>query len=302
VSCQLLGLKAPLAGCCWRPLLVPSPVNPLRILSVTGDAGVWCCCSGFSLLVIWWKRYRICLVYRWNYTYFLNNSVRVLFVALNLVGSFSETAFSPQFCDSCVYIVEGDSFSYGSIRIMGQIEELYRIRGSHSCVYESSVFRDTTLFNPLKVNRRFGGTCRLYLQGSRISRARNQHESRWQTVQLACRNFGLCRKQEGNGRQQVSTHWLSHTTEGTNRRQEQGNHTGNGRLCCWWCNQYIREVIEIGLNPNNVNRGNDFSLLNSRPSSLQDNSSAQTTQKTAPLVVETCLPLRCIATRTARTT
>jgi hypothetical protein len=34
--------------------------------------------------------------------------------------------------------------------------------------------------SPLKVNRRFGGTCRLHLQGRRISRARNQCKSRWQ--------------------------------------------------------------------------------------------------------------------------
>jgi hypothetical protein len=32
-------------------------------------------------------------------------------------------------------------------------------------------------YSPLKVNRRFGGTCRLQLQGPRISNARNQREA-----------------------------------------------------------------------------------------------------------------------------
>jgi hypothetical protein len=45
---------------------------------------------------------------------------------------------------------------------------------------KSCIFWDITPCNPLKVNRRFGGTCRLHLQGRRISQARNQSESRWQ--------------------------------------------------------------------------------------------------------------------------
>jgi hypothetical protein len=42
--------------------------------------------------------------------------------------------------------------------------------------------------SPLKGNRRFGGTCRLHLQGQRISQTRNQHEAgskqrlRWRHV------------------------------------------------------------------------------------------------------------------------
>jgi hypothetical protein len=35
----------------------------------------------------------------------------------------------------------------------------------------------TTLFSPLKVNRRFGGTCSLHRQGRKISHARNQLET-----------------------------------------------------------------------------------------------------------------------------
>jgi hypothetical protein len=47
-------------------------------------------------------------------------------------------------------------------------------------VMKSSIFWDITPCSPLKVNWRFGGTCRLHLQGRKISRARNQRESRWQ--------------------------------------------------------------------------------------------------------------------------
>jgi hypothetical protein len=45
---------------------------------------------------------------------------------------------------------------------------------------KSSTFRTITLCSPLKVNRYFGGTCSLHLQGQRISQARNQREIRWQ--------------------------------------------------------------------------------------------------------------------------
>jgi hypothetical protein len=48
---------------------------------------------------------------------------------------------------------------------------------------KSSIFWDITPCSPLKVNQRFGGTCRLQLQGQRISRARNQSESMGQTEQ-----------------------------------------------------------------------------------------------------------------------
>jgi hypothetical protein len=41
-------------------------------------------------------------------------------------------------------------------------------------VKKSSVFWDITPCSPLKVNRPFEGTCRLHLQGRRISQARNQ--------------------------------------------------------------------------------------------------------------------------------
>jgi hypothetical protein len=45
---------------------------------------------------------------------------------------------------------------------------------------KSSIFWDITPCSLLKVNRRFGGTCRHHLQVRRIGRTRNQRESRWQ--------------------------------------------------------------------------------------------------------------------------
>jgi hypothetical protein len=45
-------------------------------------------------------------------------------------------------------------------------------------VVKSYFFWDITPCSPLKVNRRFGGIYRLYLQERRISRGRNERESR----------------------------------------------------------------------------------------------------------------------------
>jgi hypothetical protein len=49
-------------------------------------------------------------------------------------------------------------------------------------VMKTAVFWDITPCSPLKVNRRFGGTYLLHLQGPRISRARYQRESRKRCV------------------------------------------------------------------------------------------------------------------------
>jgi hypothetical protein len=45
---------------------------------------------------------------------------------------------------------------------------------------KSPVFWNVTPCNPMKFNRRFGETYRLYLHGRKISRAKNQSESMWQ--------------------------------------------------------------------------------------------------------------------------
>jgi hypothetical protein len=73
----------------------------------------------------------------------------------------------------------------------------------------TKVVWDIAPCSPLKVNRRFGGTCRLHLQGRRISRARNQREIRWQAEQSACRNFRLYRKQKGNGYPVLVSYWFA---------------------------------------------------------------------------------------------
>jgi hypothetical protein len=57
-------------------------------------------------------------------------------------------------------------------------------------VMKSSIFWDITPCSPLKVNRSFGGTYRLHLQGRRISRARDQRESRWQAALCNPENRG----------------------------------------------------------------------------------------------------------------
>jgi hypothetical protein len=44
-------------------------------------------------------------------------------------------------------------------------------------VMKNSIFWDITRLSPLKVNRPFGGTCRLQLQVRRISQARWEYES-----------------------------------------------------------------------------------------------------------------------------
>jgi hypothetical protein len=49
-----------------------------------------------------------------------------------------------------------------------------RIRGSHMVVRKGSIFWDIAPCSPMKVNWRFGETCRLQLQAGRIIRARNQ--------------------------------------------------------------------------------------------------------------------------------
>jgi hypothetical protein len=43
---------------------------------------------------------------------------------------------------------------------------------------KSSIFWDIMLCGPLRVNRCFGGKCRLHLQGRIISQERNQHKIR----------------------------------------------------------------------------------------------------------------------------
>jgi hypothetical protein len=47
-------------------------------------------------------------------------------------------------------------------------------------IMRSTVFWEIAQCSQLKINRRFGGTYPFHIQGRKISRARNQRESRWQ--------------------------------------------------------------------------------------------------------------------------
>jgi hypothetical protein len=59
-----------------------------------------------------------------------------------------------------------------------------------SCFMKRAIFWDITPCSPLRVNRRFGGTCRLHFQGRKMSCTRDQRESschllsRWSLAQL----------------------------------------------------------------------------------------------------------------------
>jgi hypothetical protein len=55
-----------------------------------------------------------------------------------------------------------------------EIKKILRPTILTAVVMKSTIFRDTTPYSPLKVNRRFGGTYRLHFQGRVISLARNQ--------------------------------------------------------------------------------------------------------------------------------
>jgi hypothetical protein len=59
----------------------------------------------------------------------------------------------------------------------------------------SSVFWNITPCSPIKAKRRFGGTFCFHPQSRRISRARNQHERRWQVILLTetCRFRNVAR-------------------------------------------------------------------------------------------------------------
>jgi hypothetical protein len=63
-------------------------------------------------------------------------------------------------------------------------QEVIRFEVPAAVVMKGYISWDIAPCNPLKVNRRFGGTCRLHLQGRRINQARNQRESRRQVEEF----------------------------------------------------------------------------------------------------------------------
>jgi phosphatidylserine synthase len=76
---------------------------------------------------------------------------------------------------NCTRCTGGVELSGTAIRVTGNY--YVGFEAPAAVVMNSSVFWDITPCSPLKVNRRFVGTCRLYLQVRRISQARNQHEA-----------------------------------------------------------------------------------------------------------------------------
>jgi hypothetical protein len=58
-----------------------------------------------------------------------------------------------------------------NLQLIGVTFDLYWIWDSHSCGYEEFDLPNIT-YGPLKVNRRFEGTCCLHIHGRRISQAR----------------------------------------------------------------------------------------------------------------------------------
>jgi hypothetical protein len=70
-------------------------------------------------------------------------------------------------------------FPTGVFILYGVYEVACRTLIHYFFALKSTIFWDITHCSPLKVSRRFGGTCLLHSQG-RICRARYQHESRCQ--------------------------------------------------------------------------------------------------------------------------
>jgi hypothetical protein len=78
--------------------------------------------------------------------------------------------------------VSTSTFCCGKLLVGRECKPLAWKMLSTSCL-KSSVFWDTTRYIPVKINRRFEETCRLYLQDWRLSQARYQDE---ETFLAAC--------------------------------------------------------------------------------------------------------------------
>jgi hypothetical protein len=75
-------------------------------------------------------------------------------------------------------------------------------------VMKRFVFWDITPCSPLKVNRRFGGTCRIHLQGRRINQARNQHESCSLAYSSTLKMEATCFSETSVDFQQTTRHYI----------------------------------------------------------------------------------------------
>jgi hypothetical protein len=116
----------------------------------------------------------------------------------------SVTFFIPPIYLIAIVIIIHDTVMQTYVCVTHSTSALH-LRNFTSVPMKNTIFWDILSCSPLKVNRRFGGTHRILFQGRRISQARFQLENRWETQQSASRNFGLYRKQEGNGRVDFSS-------------------------------------------------------------------------------------------------
>jgi hypothetical protein len=100
-------------------------------------------------------------------------------------------------------------------------------------IMRSSIFWDVTPRSTLKVNRRFGGTYLLRLQGRRIRQARNQRESRWQDAftLVTCLVYSLTLKMEAACSSKISFDFQRNTPRFGVQRGSMWP-----RVCtsCWW--------------------------------------------------------------------
>jgi hypothetical protein len=89
------------------------------------------------------------------------------------------TSSSPYIFRAWWFIKYGPKFVFYLLRFPNTEDLTYvRLEIFTAVIMKSSISWDITPCSPLKVCRRFGRTCRLHLQGRRMSRARNQSESR----------------------------------------------------------------------------------------------------------------------------
>jgi hypothetical protein len=64
-----------------------------------------------------------------------------------------------------------------------------------SLYVSSPVVGDIEPCSPLKVNQRFGGIYRLYLQDTKITGVRNRRENRWQEKACTLKTEAICRSE-----------------------------------------------------------------------------------------------------------
>jgi hypothetical protein len=83
-----------------------------------------------------------------------------------------------------------------------------RLETLTAVLMESLVFSHITPCNPLKVNRRLGGTCCLHLQGGRISQARNWNEASSRCYSSTLKLEAICSSETPVDIQRTTLHYI----------------------------------------------------------------------------------------------